>query len=53
MGSDDFTQKPGFGKPGSDSGTVSIDNPRSAKTLGQSSMNVDDKSIRVLISFEY
>ncbi|KAI5407033.1 hypothetical protein KIW84_053334 [Lathyrus oleraceus] len=39
----------------SNSGTVSLDNPRSNKTLGQSSMNVDDKyivdkSISVLIS---
>ncbi|KAI5428576.1 hypothetical protein KIW84_033536 [Lathyrus oleraceus] len=40
---------------GVDSGTISIDNPRSDKTLGQSSMNVADKntvdkSIHVLIS---
>lgn len=55
VGSVDFTEKPGFEKPGSDSGTVNIDNPRSNKTLGQSSINVVDKntvdkSIRVLIS---
>lgn len=44
-GNVDSTKKPGFEKPGSDSSTVSIDNPRSDKTLGQSSMNVADKNI--------
>lgn len=45
MGSVDSTLKPGFEKLGFDSGTVSIDNPKSNKTLGQYSMNVVDKSI--------
>lgn len=31
-------------KSGSDSSTVSLDNPRSDKTLGQSSVNVVDKN---------
>ncbi|KAI5387401.1 hypothetical protein KIW84_073508 [Lathyrus oleraceus] len=55
VGSVESTEKPEFEKPESDSGIVSIDNPRSDKTLGQSSINdadknIVDKIISVLIS---
>lgn len=55
VGRFESAEKVGPEKPGSDSGTVSLDNPRSDKTVGQSSMNVVDKdiidkSIRVLVS---
>lgn len=45
MGSVESTEKPGFEKLGYDSGTVSIVKPKSNKTIGKSSMNVNDKNI--------
>ncbi|XP_050889941.1 uncharacterized protein LOC127095271 [Lathyrus oleraceus] len=45
MGSVESTAKPGSGKTRSNSSVVSLDNPRSDNTLGQSGMNVTDKDI--------
>lgn len=55
MGSVESTAKLGSEKPRSNSSAVSLDNPRSDNTLGQSCMNVTDKDIidkiiRVIVS---